>query len=439
MNKKILFIQPTIYDDFGSVVKKRRLHFVGLAYPLLAAMTPPDWDVEICLETIEEVPYDTDADVIGIGGMGQAANRGKDIAREFKKRGKTVIMGGPMVTLAPELTEPYCDSIVAGDAEPVWAEVLSDLENDTLRPFYRGKISTLETPLPRYDLILSKRIGNFLPVQAGRGCPHTCNFCSIFCIFRGEYFRREIPEVIRDIRHIRSLGFRRFLLLDDNIISDRNYMLELCREIKKLNMRWMSQCSIELAKDEELLRAVSESGCELLSFGLESITPASLETLDKTWCTPEEYPELIQKIVSAGIDVATEMIVGADTDTMESLQQTITFITNTPVVAPKFYLMTPIPGTDLFKRIEKEGRLLSTDLLGITASRVAIRHPNMTPQELNRIFWEIYDQVYTLRNILKRTILHRRFLRFPLRYLFYLGLNLFYRRQIKARIAPIIM
>src|SRR5512145_2828580 len=110
MRKKILFIQPTIYDDFGNVIKKKTLYFVGLAFPLLAALTPPDWEVEICLETIEEIPFNTDADVIGIGGMGQAANRGKDIALEFRKLGKTVLMGGPMVSLVPELVKPFCDS-----------------------------------------------------------------------------------------------------------------------------------------------------------------------------------------------------------------------------------------------------------------------------------------------------------------------------------------
>lgn len=439
VNKKILFIQPTIYDDFGRVVKKRRLFFVGLAYPLLAAMTPSDWEVEICLETIEDIPFDTDADVIGIGGMGQAANRGKDIAIEFKKRGKTVLMGGPMVTLAPALAAPHCDSIVAGDAEDVWAQVLADLERNELRPFYRGAITRLSTPLPRYELILSKRIGDFLPVQAGRGCPHTCSFCSIYCMYRGKYFRREISEVLRDIRHVKALGFRKFLLLDDNIVSDRDYLLSLCREIRKLGMRWMSQCTIEIGRDEELLQAVAESGCYLLSFGLESITPASLQALDKSWCDPEEYPELIGRITAAGIDVATEMIVGADADTEESLDRTVDFIQGTPIVAPKFYLMTPIPGTDLFERMQREGRLVTDDFYAITASRAAIRHPNMPTDDLNRIFWKIYDRVYSYRNIFRRTLFHGRFLKSPGRYLFYLALNLFYRRQIKARIAPIIM
>jgi radical SAM superfamily enzyme YgiQ (UPF0313 family) len=288
-------------------------------------------------------------------------------------------------------------------------------------------------------LILSKRIGDFLPVQAGRGCPHVCAFCSIACIYRGRYLRRDIPEVLRDIRRVRDLGFRKFLLLDDNIAADRDYLLALCREIGKLRMRWMSQCTIEIGRDPELLRAVADSGCTLLSFGLESITPASLASLNKSWCRPEEYPALIARVVGAGIDVATEMIVGADADTAESLDRTVHFVARTAIVAPKFYLMTPIPGTDLFARLQREGRLATDDFYGITASRAAIRHPNVTTADLNRIFWKIYDELYTWRRILRRTVIHRRFLKSPGRYLFYLALNLFYRRQIGERIAPIIM
>jgi radical SAM superfamily enzyme YgiQ (UPF0313 family) len=258
-------------------------------------------------------------------------------------------------------------------------------------------------------------------------------------MYRGKYFRREIAEVIRDIRRVRELGFHKFLLLDDNIAADRDYLLELSGEIGKLGMQWMSQCTIEIGRDAELLQALAGSGCYLLSFGLESITPASLQALDKSWCHPEDYPELIGHITDAGIDVATEMIVGADADTEESLRRTAEFVRRMPIVAPKFYIMTPLPGTDLFERMKRDDRLATDDLYGITASKAAIRHPNMTGEDLNRIFRELYEQVYTYPAMLKRTVCHRRFWRAPGRYLFFLAINLVYRRQIDRGIAPIIM
>ncbi len=439
MKKKILFVQPTIYDDFGRVIKKKKLYFVGLAYPLLAAMTPSDWEVEICLETIEEIPYDTDASVIGIGGMGQAVNRGKDIALEFKKRGKIILMGGPMVSLVPEMVYRYCDSVVVGDAESVWLTVLRDIEQGTLLKQYKYQIDTLSTPLPRYDLILTKNIGDFLPVQAGRGCPNSCGFCSIFCMYRGRYLRRPIPEVIRDIRHVKSLGFKKFLLLDDNIISDRDYMFELCGEIAKLNMKWMSQCAIDLARDEELTSAVVKSGCFMLSLGLESITPESLEFLNKSWCKPQEYIGLIEKLTDAGIEIASEMIVGADTDTRESLCATIDFIKKSRITSPKFYIMTPIPGTDLFNSMLNQERIIEPNFFAITASKAVITHPNLRTEEIDELFWHIYDELYRIPVILRRCIFHRRFFSDPARFLFVLGVNLFYAYQIRRRIAPIIM
>jgi radical SAM superfamily enzyme YgiQ (UPF0313 family) len=439
MKKKILFIQPTVYDDRGEVIKKDILYFVGLSYPLLAAMTPDDWEVEICLETIEDVPFDTDASVVGIGGMGHAANRGKDLAIEFRKRGKTVIMGGPMASLVPDVVLEFCDAVVIGDAENVWSDVIRDLEHGTLQRKYHKPLQDLKTPPPRYELILNKKIGDFLPVQAGRGCPNVCSFCSIYCLYRTRYLKREIADVMRDILRVKSLGFKKFLLLDDNIISEPDYARALFQEIRKAGMRWMTQCSIDIARDSELLALAAESGCETLSFGLESINPESLKAINKSWAKPDEYIELIDRIADAGIDVATEMIVGIETDTRESLLSTIDFVKRSRIIAPKFYIMTPIPGTDLYFKMKEEGRIVDSDIFRYSPSRAVISHPNLTTGELNTMYWTIYDELYRIPVLLRRTVLHQRFFRAPGRYLFMLGLNLFYRYQIGKRIAPIIM
>ncbi len=258
-------------------------------------------------------------------------------------------------------------------------------------------------------------------------------------MYRNSYFRREIPEIVRDIRHVKSLGFRKFLLLDDNIMSDRAFMLELCREIKGLDMTWMSQCVIDIGRDPEMLEAVRDSGCTALSFGLESINPASLKDIHKAWARPREYASLIETISAAGIDVQSEMIVGVDSDTPESLRETVDFVANARIIAPKFYLMTPIPGTDLFDDMQKQGRIVIDDLFAMTSSRPSMTHPNMTIEELGEIYWEIYDRLYTIPKVLRRTIFQKYFFRAPRRYLFYLMVNLFYRYQVRRRIGPIVV
>jgi len=439
LNKKILFIQPSIYDDKGRIVKKRKLYFVGLAYPVLAALLPSDWSCEICIETIEDIPFDTDADVIGIGGMGHAANRGKDIAAEFKKRGKIVFMGGPMVSLIPETAKQYCDFVMIGDSEETMAQVCHDIENGCIKPFYEKPLTALSYPTPRYDLVINKKIGDFLPVQAGRGCPNNCKFCSIYCIYRSKYLKRPIDEVIRDIKYIKSLGFKKFLLIDDNIVADAEYMLELCRQIKPLKMKWMSQCAIQIADNEELLKAAADSGCYTLSFGLESINKENLKEFNKGWCDPADYIRIIKKVSDSGIEVASEMIVGAENDTKQSLLDTVDFIKKTDIIAPKFYCLTPIPGTDLHKELQGTGKITDDDYFKYKPSVSVLNTSNLTAEQVTQYYWMIYNKLYTIPAILKRTVFHKRFLRHPSRTMFYLMVNMVYRSQIKRKIAPNIL
>lgn len=436
MKKKILLIQPTPYDQHGQLVKKSRLYFVGLALPLLVALTPEEYEVELCYETIEEVPFDTDAELIGISSMGHAVMRTIDIAKRFKELGKTVILGGYMVSLMPEEAKKYGDSVMIGDAEETWTEMLADYEKGELKPFYKKKLTKLTTPLPRYELLLKKRIGNFLPVQAGRGCPKTCSFCSVYCLYRGQYLKREIPEVIRDIKRVRELGFKQFLLLDDNIFSDREYAIELCGEISKLKMKWMTQCSIDISKDEELLDIIAKSGCYVLSFGLESISKESLLSMNKAWADPLKYAEQMRIIRKHGIDISTEMVVGADGDTLDSIRETAKFISDNRVAVPRFYILTPIPGTQYFDEMREEDRIYNHDIYSYNSCEAVHVPKNMTPEELTEAYWELYNNVYTVRSILKRTVFTGNFLRRPFRSLFYFGVNMFYRSQIKKGIVP---
>lgn len=436
MNKKILFIQPTPYDNNRKLIKKKKLYFVGLAFPLLAALTPPDWKVEICLETIEHIPFSTDADVIAIGSMGHAVIRTIDIAKEFKKRGKTVLMGGYMVSLMPKEAKKYCDSVIIGDAEEVWSDVLSDIENGSIKPFYKKELTKLDYPTPRYDLLINKPIGDFLPVQAGRGCPNVCSFCSVYCLYKTKYYRRPIEEVVRDIRYIKELGFSKFLLLDDNILSDRNYLKELCTEIRKLNMAWLSQCSVEIGRDEEILKAVAGSGCIALSFGLESISQGSLNSMNKAWAKVDEYSKLLKNIRNAGIDVSTEMVVGSDGDTIESIAATSKFIEDNKIVVPRFYILTPIPGTDFYCQMKKENRICNDDIYSYNGTEAVHIPKNMTPAELTESYWNLYNEVFSIRSILKRTILHEGFFKKPGNSIFYLFVNLYYKYQIKNKITP---
>ncbi len=436
--KKILLIQPSPYDKNHKPVKKKRLYFVGLAMPLLAAMMPEGWESEIVLEIIEDIPFDTDADLIGISTMGHGVIRSIDIAKQFREKGKTVILGGYMASIMAEEALKHCDSVVVGDAELVWQELLKDYEEGKLKKIYERNLERgwFSTPMPRFDLITSKNIGDFLPVQAGRGCPNTCSFCSVACLYKGHYIKKPLNEVVRDIKQVKDLGFKKFLLLDDNIFSDREYLDKLLTEIKKLDMQWMSQCDIRIGRESELLKKLSDSGCTTLSFGLESISAESLKGMNKSWANPLEYPKLINNIHSHGIDVSTEMVVGGEGDTLSSIRDTKKFIEDNKITVPRFYILTPIPGTKFFKDMTEAGRIIKEDIYSFDGTEAVHVPKLMTTDELTNAYWKLYESLFTFKSILKRNVLRKKFFKNPGKYLFYFAVNLFYRYQIKQRITP---
>jgi len=437
MMNKVLLIQSSPYGPDRQPVKQCRLYFPGLALPLLAALSPAGWSTEICLETIEDIPWNTDADLIGISGMGHAIIRSLDIADRFRQQGKPVVIGGYMASLMPEEALKHADAVVVGDAETVWPRLLDDFQSGAMQRLYRAEATeTLTLPLPRYELLTSKAIGDWLPVQAGRGCPNTCSFCSVYCLYRGRYQRRTEADVLRDIRHIRSLGWRRFILLDDNIYADPEYMLSLCQQISPLGMQWMSQCSITVGRDDRLLSALAASGCMALSFGLESISPESLDAMGKGWAVPSEYPALIRRIRAAGIEVSTEMVVGGEGDTLASIAATAGFIRETRIIVPRFYILTPIPGTDYYHAMQQAGRLCHDDIYRYHGAEAVHKPRNMSPEALTTAYWSLYEDVYSIRSIMQRVWGGWKALRHPLRQLFYLGVNWHYRRSIGRRIPP---
>lgn len=436
--KKLLLIQPSPYQKDKSVVKKNKLYFVGLSIPLLAALTPDDWEVELIYEVIEEIPFDTDADIVGVSTMGHGVIRSIDIATQFRKRGKTVILGGYMASIMPGEASKYCDTLVVGDAELVWEDLLTDFKNKELKKIYEKPLPNgyFSTPMPRFDLLKGKNIGDFLPVQAGRGCPNACSFCSVSCLYSGRYIKRPLDEVVRDIKQIKDLGYKKILLLDDNIFSDREYLDKLLDAITKLRINWMSQCEIRIGNDNELLTKLYKSGCTTLSFGLESTSKESLISMDKAWAKPEEYDILIQNIRNHGIDVSTEMVVGGEGDTLESIKKTKDFIERNKISVPRFYILTPFPGTKFFHQVKESGRLVNHDIYSYDGTSAVYKPKNMTPEELTKAYWELYEELFTIKSILKRNILRKEMLKTPFRYIFNTFVNLYYKQQIKKRITP---
>lgn len=436
---KLLLIQSTQYSvGSGKLLKQKRIYLPGLAFPLLANYVPAHWQLEINLEVVDEINYDTDADLIGIGAMGHAIFRAIDIATEFRKRGKTVFMGGYMPSIVPWFVDEHCDGVIIGDAEISLPKLISDFETTgKIEKRYEYPLKDLNgMHIPKYELLSPKKTGFMLPVQAGRGCPHLCSYCSIACVYKGKYLARPVDEVMRDILRVKELGYRYFYLLDDNIVSNPKFLEELCKLIKPLKMKWASQCSMNLARNPELLKLVAESGCRILSLGIESISQEGLNKLNKTWVKTADHEDLLGKITRAGIIPATEMILGTDSDTEETIEQTFRFVMKTGIPIPKFYILTPMPGSVLYDEYKSQGRLIHEDYHYYTATNCVFQPAQMTPEALDQKFWWLYNKVYSFPNILRRTIFHKHFFNNPLLYFYALVVNLSYRKFIKNNDGP---
>lgn len=435
---KILFIQPTQYAANGKLCKQRKINLPGLAFPLLAAYTPAHWEVELLIEVVDDINFESDADIVAIGTMGHATFRGLEIASEFKKRGKTVVMGGYMASIAWQEAAKHVDSVIIGDAEISYPQMLEDFEKTgTVKSIYNKTITHLNNlPVPRYDLLLKKPIGAMLPVQAGRGCSFTCSFCSIACLYSGKYLFRPVDDVIRDIKTVKQLGFKRFYLIDDNIVSNPKYLSELCEKIAPLKMKWASQCVIHLAKNKELLEVVRKSGCDLMSFGVESIQQDAIDSLEKKWLKANEHEENMRILAKSGITVSTEMIVGTDYDTEESIRETYRFINRNKIPIPRFYILTPIPGTALYDELHAQGRMLTDDLRQFDGTRCVHIPKRIEPEKLTEMYWWLNRHVFSAKSILQRVVLNRNLWKnFPM-LLFALGINLHYRYYVKRKVTP---
>ena len=438
---KLMFIQPSQYSATGRLVKQKKLYMPGLVFPLLAAMTPPHWEIDVRIEILDDIDLDTDADLVGIGAMGHAFFRALELAAELRKRGKTVFMGGYQTSLTPTRALPYVDGVVIGDAEISYPLLLRDFERKgRIKRIYDHPVRDLAgLPVPKYEILTAKRIGQMLPVQAARGCPNSCSFCSIYCLYRGRYLVRPLDEVMRDIQRIRELGYRAFYLIDDNIAGNPDYLEELCRRLEPLKMRWATQCTMTLARDSRLLRLVARAGCQILSLGVESVTQEGLDKFNKNWLKVADHVRLLGAFRKAGIMVSAEMMVGTDSDTEESLRETYRFITKTKLPLLRIYIMTPIPGSPLYEEYRAKGKLIHEDLRQYTAAKCVHYPERISPEKLVEMYTWLNRRIFSLSHISRRTLMNSGILRRPLRHLQAFAVNLHYRRSVRRGDAPLIV
>ncbi len=436
---RIVLIAPTALDTSGRPIKQQRIHLPGLTLPMLAAVTPPDVQLRLVNETVEKIPFHEPWDLVGLTGMGSGLVRAWQIADSFRKRGRKVVIGGIAASLVnPAWTLAHADCVVIGEAEELWPQVIRDAQAGRLQPIYRMQQppDIKDLPLPRYDRMTSRTFGWWSPVQATRGCPFTCTFCSVTAFFHQGYRKRPVGQVLRDVREAKRVrGSRYVAFIDDNIGVDWDYCRELWQALIPEKIVWMSQCSLHVASRPDMLKLARQSGCCLLSFGIESTNPDSLETIDKAWNRPERYAEAVATIRAHGIDVSTEMIVGLDQDDRTVFQQTYDFLMENRISVPRIHILTPIPGTPLYDRLLADGRIVSPELGRYSGGQVVFRPSRLEPAELQASYWALYERLFSWSSIWHRVSRNRAGLGAWMR-AFIVGVNVHYRNHVKRRICP---
>jgi radical SAM superfamily enzyme YgiQ (UPF0313 family) len=422
----------------GQPIKQRRLHLPGLTLPMLAAVTPSDIRLTLVNETVDDIPFDEPWDLVGLTGMGSGIVRAWQIADEFRRRGVTVVIGGIAASLAdPEWSLAHADALVTGEAEELWPRVLRDAEAGRLQRLYRPErrppIDSL--PVPRYDLMNPSKHGFWRPVQATRGCPFTCTFCSITAFFEARYRKRPVDQVVRDVRAAKRHGTRHIAFIDDNIGVDFDYCAELWEALIPEKITWMSQCSLHIADRPDMLKLARRSGCRLLSFGIETTSPEGLQGIDKEWNRPGRYREAVSTIRRHGIDVSTEMIIGLDGDDFTVFERTLDFIMSNRISVPRVHILTPIPGTPLYDRMAAGGRLISRDFGRFSGGQVVFRPQNLEPHELQAGYWRLYDRLFSWPSIWARIGGNPASLG-PVMRLVVWAVNLHYRSHVHHRVCP---
>ena len=418
---KLLLVSPC-RDENIRFAHSLRIPQISLS--IIASLTPPHYEIKVMEEEIEKINLDEDCDIVGISTMTSNAPRAYRMAGEFRKRGKTVVMGGVHPTVLPEEAIRHSDSVVIGEAEDTWRTLLDDFEHGRLQKFYKSNQPDVSHyPLPNRGLTpKSKSLFDVKPIVTTRGCPYDCDFCAVPKFFGRKLRSLPVEKVVSDIKASKG---KIFLFLDDNIIGSPKYAKKLFKAIEPLNIKWVGQASMSFVKDTELMRLAAKSGCAVLFFGLESVSTDALKRMGKSIKLLQANEDAIKKIKDFGIVFHASMVFGFDEEDKSIFSESVEFLARNKISTVSFNILTPYPGTRVYDRLKKEGRLLTEDWKYYDHNTVVFKPKNMTPQELMEGHLWARKQFYSLGSIAKRfsgTLHHP---------LLYTAMNFGYRKSIR--------
>lgn len=432
---KITFVLPAIGKKPGKKYLKSWL-MEPLTIAVLNSLLPADCEREFFDDRIESINYDTETDVVLLTVETYTAKRAYYISEQFRKRGKKVVMGGYHVTLVPEEALEHCDAIMVNNCGDNLKLLLQDIANNTMKERYVGK------PCIDYKMadrsIYQKQQKKYLPVslvETGRGCYHNCEFCSIAKYYESRYIHREVSDIIAEMK---SCKHKLYFLVDDSIFSNKEFARELFAEIKKLKITWTTQITLDIAKDEETLRLMKESGCEMVLIGFESINSGNLKQMNKEWTARlGERDELIEKIHKVGISIYASFVFGFDEDTEESFIKTLEFSRKHEFFVIAFNHLLTFPNTPTYKEFQEQGRLICDKWWlqdGYTFGTISFVPKQVTAEELRTLCRKYKKKFFKFGSVFKRGITCFKRTKKPLINFAYWYINILFHFEVDKRI-----
>ena len=398
---KILFVAPgwpkgRLWGELG-------FKFPSLSLAALAAVTPPEWEVALCDENIEPLTLDTDADLVALTAMTPQAPRAYEIASLFRGRGKTVVLGGFHASNLPDEALQHADAVVVGEGELAWPRLLADFRTGKVQRLYRSDdlIAMTAIPAARREIFSGKRYLFTNTLQTTRGCPFDCEFCSVTAFYGRKYRKRPVDAVLAELEALRGKNSFAFFV-DDNLVADRAYALELFAGMRGQGFKWLSHAPIDFARDREFIRAAGEAGCVGLFVGFESLDQETLTAMGKVTNTATSYLEDAQVFRDHGIGILGSFVLGCDGDTREVFERTLRFCEEARLEAAIFPILTPYPGTAVRRRLEQEGRIVSNDWRDYDMEHVTFRPKGMSAAELQEGYDWLNRSFYSFSSMYRR-------------------------------------
>jgi radical SAM superfamily enzyme YgiQ (UPF0313 family) len=406
-------VKIKIVNCWTSRYRRSDQHFVpSLTLAHLAALTPDEYEVTLHHEQVRPVNVEQDvADGVQLAALSFPtgfALHAYRLAGEYRRHGIPVVMGGPHVTFLPDEASYHADAVVVGEAELLWAQVLDDFRCGHVQRIYRTNDvhDLVGLPMPRYDLIEPAFAVPHV-VQATRGCPYRCKFCATATINPG-FRTRPLDDVIRDVAAPRFPGWLQNKLVwfwDDNLTANRRYVKSLLREMIPLKKWWLTQASLDLTDDDELLGLMQDSGCVGVFLGIETLDAKALKSVSKSHNKVNRYRQAIRKLHDRGITVMAGLIVGFDTDTATSVDSLLDQVRELEIDAPFLSVLTPYYGTQLYDEMLQAGRiLLDRDWTYYAGYGVAFRPAQMTVEELESAHARLWRALYAPGAALSRWV-----------------------------------